>query len=157
VVIDTSPTISDLHISFYLAADYILCPTQLEFYSVQGVMQSLDHLASVQQMGTEKNMPVATLLAIVPNMWQDKQLVQKENHEFLQERYGADNVLSPIKLRTAWKQAAQFRTPIFEYEPRSIAAREARRQRFRRIRFIDRARGKLVQSPPVQRPFLEWP
>jgi cellulose biosynthesis protein BcsQ len=90
------------------------------------VIRSLEHLQAAQQYGDEHQLPVARFLAIIPNMYK-KEVVQDQNLEFLQEQYGAVNVLTPIRQRTAWRQAAQLSTPIFTFDAKSQAAREALR------------------------------
>lgn len=127
VVIDTSPTLGALHVACYFASKFILVPTQCEFYSIEGIAATLTDLESARQQGKERNLLVADIVKIVPNMYESREAVQKQNLEWIRDKYGADNVLSPIKKRTAWKQASQMRLPIFDYDPNSAAAKDANR------------------------------
>jgi chromosome partitioning protein len=125
VVIDTSPAISELHTAFYFAADYIVYPTQCEYYAIEGLNRSVQHLRRAQEVGRANNLKTAEMLGIIPNMFNGREVVQYENLGWLKGTYGREMVFDPIRLRTAWKQAAQMITPVFHYEPRSDAAVEA--------------------------------
>jgi cellulose biosynthesis protein BcsQ len=116
IIIDTSPTIGDLHVSFYAASDYIVIPTQLHYYSVQSVVNTVQDVERSREAAAAQNITVgAKVLAISPTMWKPV-IVQQQNLEYLQERFGEENVLSPIKLRKDWEEAAQMRTPIFTFD-----------------------------------------
>lgn len=127
VVIDTAPAISKLLTAVYFAADYVLFPTQCEYYSIEALIRSLEHLESAQKIGAEKGHAVGQFLGIVPTMFNGRESVQYQNLGWLQGSYGRSAVLSPIRQRTAWKQANQMRQPVFLYERKSEAAREAER------------------------------
>lgn len=126
IVIDSSPTISELHAAFYLAADSVIYPTQCEFLSIEGLTRSIDHLRRAQQIAKERGMKCADVGAIVPNMFNGRELVQYQNLGWLQGTFGLRTVLTPIRLRTAWKQASQLRTPIQAFDGKSDASSEAR-------------------------------
>ena len=124
VIIDTAPSISDLHTAFYLAADYVIFPTECEYYSIQGVIASIEHLTRAQEAGAERGYRVAQALGIVPTKYDVRESVQQENRKFLKESF-ASLVWSPVRARTAWRQAAQFRELVTDYAPESHAARDA--------------------------------
>lgn len=126
IIIDASPTISELHTAFYFAADIAFCPTQCEYLSIEGLKRSVKHLRSAQEAGAARGLKVATMGGIVPNMFNGHELVQYQNLGWLQGSYGNEMVLEPIRLRTAWKQAMQKHTSIFSFAPRTEASKEAR-------------------------------
>jgi chromosome partitioning protein len=125
VIIDASPTISELHTAFYLAADVAFCPTQCEYLSIEGLKRSVKHLQMARDAAAERGVNVARFAGIIPNMFNGHELVQYQNLGWMQGSFGNDLVLEPIRLRTAWKQAMQKRTPIFKFAPRTDAAKEA--------------------------------
>lgn len=127
VIIDTAPAITKLLTAVFFASDHIIFPTQSEYYSIEGLMRSLDHLKRAQSIGTDRSLPVGSLTGIALTMFNGRESVQYQNYGYLQGLYGRDTVLSPIRQRTAWKQANQMKSPVFLLEPRSDAAREARR------------------------------
>lgn len=126
VVIDASPTISEIHTAFYFAADIAFCPTQCEYLSIEGLKRSIKHLRSAQEAGAVRGLKVATFGGIVPNMFNGHELVQYQNLGWLQGSFGNESVLEPIRLRTAWKQAMQKHMSIFSFAPRTDASKEAR-------------------------------
>lgn len=125
-VIDASPAISQLHTAFYFAADIAFVPTQCEYLSIEGLKRSVAHLRSAQEAARSRQLKVAALGGLIPNMFNGHELVQYQNLGWLQGSFGNDLVLEPIRLRTAWKQAMQKRTAIFNFAPRTDAAKEAR-------------------------------
>lgn len=127
IVIDTAPSITKLLTAVYFASDHILFPTQCEYYSIEGLMRSLDHLDKSQAIGVERGFQAGQMAGIIPTMFNGRESVQYQNLGYLQGTYGLGSVLSPIRQRTAWKQANQMKSPVFLYEPRSDAAKEARR------------------------------
>jgi chromosome partitioning protein len=127
VVMDTAPSITKLLTAMYFASDKIIFPTQCEFYSIEGLMNSISHLQKSQEMGAERGIQVGESAGVVPTMFNGRESVQHQNYGYLQGTYGRDNVLSPIKQRTAWKQANQMRSPVFRFDSTSPAAKEARR------------------------------
>lgn len=127
VIIDTAPSISKLLTAVYFASDHVVFPTQCEYYSIEGLVRSLDHLERAQSIGIERGVPVGSVAGIAPTMFNGRESVQYQNLGYLQGTYGRDTVLTPVRQRTAWKQANQMKSPVFLYEPRSEAAKEARR------------------------------
>ena len=127
VIIDTSPTISDLHLSFYLASDYIVYPTECTFMSLQGLLRSVQHLERARELYGPKGYPVAEMMGIVPSKFSGRESVHSENYGWLKGKYGNEMVFTPIRRRTDWEKASQMRMPIFVLEPSSKASNEAQR------------------------------
>jgi chromosome partitioning protein len=124
VIFDTSPTPSLLHSAIYLATDHILLPTELEYYSFQGLVHSLQYRQGydtrrLQFVGRHIN-----LMGIIPTKYRGKTLEHEENLQRLQSQFG-DKVWPPLPLRIVWGEAPLRKRSIFNYAPTSIAAREA--------------------------------
>jgi chromosome partitioning protein len=127
IVVDTSPSITALHTGLYFASHYIIYPTQCEYLSIAGLQRSLEHRAKAEVVGKERNIPTASVLAIVPNMFEGRESVQYQNLGWLKGKYGDDLVWPPIRKGTVWKQASQMRQPVFALDRSSKAAMEADR------------------------------
>lgn len=124
VLIDTNPSISDLHIAYFLASDYILFPTECARYSIDGLKRSLQHLENAQAEGKINNVRVAEMLGIIPTKYYEREKVQWQLWGWLQGRFGDEKVFDPITRRTVWTKAEASARPIHAYDPSSPAARE---------------------------------
>lgn len=75
VILDAAPSADILHTAAILAADYIIIPTRLDQYSVKGVIDIIDTVYSINQMGGS-----ASIYGILPTFYElttsetDKQL-----------------------------------------------------------------------------------
>lgn len=125
IVIDTSPSISSLHVATYLAADFIVYPTICDTLSVTAVKRSLTHLEEARQHYTAQKIAVAQVLGIVPTQFYGREMVQHQHLGKLQGLYGDDNIFSPIRRLATWQQAAAQRTSVVTYQPTSEAAHDA--------------------------------
>ncbi len=125
IIVDTSPSITALHTGLYFASHYIIYPTQCEYLSIAGLQRSLDHRAQAERIGKERDLPTASVLAIVPNMFEGRESVQYQNLGWLKGKYGDELVWPPIRKGTVWKQASQMRQPVFSIDSHSKAALEA--------------------------------
>jgi chromosome partitioning protein len=137
VIIDTAPSLSDIHTAVYQAADYMIMPTMCSRMSVQGIINSLGHLEQMRQALTPYGIDIATLLGIVPTMFYGRELVQHQTLGRLQGRFGDSVVLEPIKRRAIWEQASAKRQPVYVYDPASRASKEA-------SEFVDTVLGRVV-------------
>ena len=129
VIIDTSPTPSLLHGAIYLATDMILYPTLLEFWSFDGLAESIHHQRAIQD---RKHVSVA---GIVPMRMRKTTLEHCENLERLREQFGA-LVWPPIPERIIWAEAASAQVPVIAHSPGSEADSHA-------WELVDRLEGAL--------------
>lgn len=124
VLFDTPPTPSLLHSAIYLATDQILLPTELEYYSFQGLVHSLQHRANHEKTRMELIGRSINLMGILPNKYRGKTLEHEENLQRLRSQFG-DKVWEPLPLRIVWGEAPLRKRSIFNYAPGSAASREA--------------------------------
>ncbi len=127
VVIDTAPSISEIHSAVYQASSHILMPTMCARLSLQGVQRSMQHIEGARKILEPHGIRIGQLLGILPTMFYGRELVQYQTLGKLQGKYGDDLVFSEIRRRAAWEQASAMQTPVTVYEPKSDAAVEARR------------------------------
>lgn len=118
VVIDTAPTPSLLHGAIYLASDAILYPTLLEYWSFDGLAESITHQRVIQD---RKPVQVA---GIVPIRVRAGTLEHSDNLGKLRAQFG-DLVWHPVPERIVWAEAASAQKPVFAYAPGSDAAGHA--------------------------------
>lgn len=114
-IIDTSPTPSLLHGSIYLATDWLLYPTQCENGSIEGLVDTIGHLTSVQKAR------VVQIAGILPTRYRAGTLEHQYYLNLLKEQFGA-KVWPEVPERIVWAEAWSARKPVFLYDPRSDAA-----------------------------------
>lgn len=117
-IVDTAPTPSLLHGSIYLASDWVIYPTLLETWSLEGLADSIERLEAVQQ---SRQVRVA---GIVPTRFRATTLEHKENLERLQGRFGGF-VWAEMPERIVWAEAASYRRPVFLHASGTDAALHA--------------------------------
>lgn len=117
-LIDTAPTPSLLHGAIYLATDFVLYPTLCEFWSFDGLAESLVHRRAVESV---KQVKVA---GIIPMRVRSNTLEHTENLRSLKERFG--NLVWPIiPERIVWAEASTYQVPVFVQAPNSDASGHA--------------------------------
>ncbi|MFA7386067.1 MAG: ParA family protein [Thiohalobacteraceae bacterium] len=116
-LIDTSPAPSLLHSAVFLAADYLICPTELEVLGLDGLHESIKRVQAVRAMHG-KDLRVA---GIIPNKCRLTTLEHRENLAQLRERFGAA-VWPPIPLSIIWPEAMGFGRPVIVHAPDHEAA-----------------------------------
>lgn len=117
-IIDTAPTPSLLHGSIYMATDWVIYPTLLEHWALDGLAESLSHLRAMQ---TRRAIRVA---GIVPVRMRTITLEHRENLAVLHDECGVE-VWKPVPDRIVWAEAATYQRPVFLHAPDSPAAGDA--------------------------------
>lgn len=123
VIFDTSPTPSLLHASIYMATHAIVYPTECEFLSLDGLVQSLTHKEALQPTRDQTGMPEIDIMGIVPTKYRASTVLHNYNLNNLRRQFGR-KVWEPLTLGTIWGEASQRRRPIFNLAPDSKAANE---------------------------------
>lgn len=125
VVIDTAPQLGLLHTAFYLASTGLVHPSKCEFFSLEGLGKTKRHVSSLNADRMKYGMGSVPLLGVVPNMYQKNHAVHEHGLNLMKEEFGADNVLAPMALRTAHREAAFNGQSIYAYQPGREAELEA--------------------------------
>lgn len=123
VIFDTSPTPSLLHSSIYMATNSIVYPTECEYLSLDGLVQSISHKDMVQPTRDQWGLSNIGVMGIVPMKYRGKTVLHARNLESLHRQFG-DKVWEPINLRTIWGEASLMRRPVFHLAPDSAASEE---------------------------------
>ena len=119
-VIDTAPTPSLLHGAIYLATDWIIYPTLCEFWSFDGLAESLSHREALKIRG----LPPIRVGGIVPMRYRANTLEHSENLAKLVSRFG-ELIWRPVPERIIWAEASTYQVPVFIHAPASEAACDA--------------------------------
>lgn len=130
VIMDTSPQIGHLHLMALLASDWLIYPSAMLYYSIQGLYASFQHLQNIQNKRDEMGQPeyrVGRVMGILPTMYNSRKKVQKDSLNKLKAQYSDALFFSPLKFLTAWDEAAQLRLPINRLGYDNDAAPEAER------------------------------
>lgn len=117
VVIDCAPSVDVLHTASMVAADLLVIPTRLDQFSVEGVVETLRSLATVQQITKSR----CELAGIIPTFY-DK--VTNESHGQLKAlaRAYTNHVWPAIPQQTNCRVASRMGQTIWEYDPHSRMA-----------------------------------
>ena len=136
VIIDTSPSISSLHTSYYLASDYVIAPTECEKLPIQGLLRSINHLQKSQNIFQDAGYAVAELLGVVPTKFYGREVVQHQNLGFIRGKLGDDLVMTPVRRLSDWSKASQVGEQIYLFAPNTAASRDA-------LRFVEEVKKRL--------------
>ena len=109
VVIDTPPALGLRMSAALIAADYVVCPIELEEYSVDGVTDMLKTVFGVKQ----KYNPCLALLGIVANRFNPHSARQKEALADLIAHYAEFVVPAKISTRSAIPEALAAGVPVW--------------------------------------------
>lgn len=117
IVLDCPPNLSDLKRAVYGFADDVIVPAKADYLSLVGAQQhTVEMLQLIEEMGAK-----ARILAVVPTMAQEWQVLPGQIVNVLQEKYGnvlADSIPQSADVRDA---PAKGRL-VYEYAPRSKGA-----------------------------------
>ncbi len=129
VIIDSQPTMSQLDGSIYLAVDAFLYVTECEVLSIAGLQEVIMQMRKFSKQRQKRLGKETRIAGIIPNKYRTNTLTHQVNVGELGQMFGmfkdGGMVLSPMRLLTAWTQAANERVPMFVYEPTSEAAADA--------------------------------
>jgi len=122
VIIDTAPSLGELLYMAMRASDFYLIPTACDFLSSEGVYRIQD---SIQTINDQENYKPG-FIGVLPTFYDQ---VTKESAAIVEEleKNFKGLVLDPIHRATVLRECAAFGKTIFEYDPKSRAAREYNR------------------------------
>lgn len=112
LILDTAPTVTELAANVYLAANYLVIPTETQRLSVNGTIKTLETVTELQR---------DCVLGIVPTKHKDRQLESRANLASLHADFPS-LIWEPIANRTAWEQAPGYGKSIFVQAGKRAAA-----------------------------------
>jgi chromosome partitioning protein len=121
VLVDTAPAWDTLAVNALFYADEVLIPVSLEVMALQGMIEFVQSLDSIQQYH-----PDLVLRYILPT-FMDRRV--KKSEEILQQLQGyyGERVCDPIRYNVRLSEAPGHGQTIFEYAPRSPGAQDYQR------------------------------
>lgn len=120
VIVDTSPGWDPLTVNILFYVTEILTPVSLEVMSIQGLVEFLKSIASIQ-----KYRPQVALKYILPTFLDMRVKKSVGILEKLQELYG-NNVCAPIRYNVRLSEAPAYGQSIYEFAPGSPGASDYR-------------------------------
>jgi chromosome partitioning protein len=120
VIVDTSPGWDPLTVNILFYVTEILTPVSLEVMSIQGMVEFLKSIASIQ-----KYRPEVSLKYILPTFLDKRIRKSVEIYEKLKTLYG-NNVCEPIRYNVRLSEAPAYGQTIYEFAPGSHGANDYR-------------------------------
>lgn len=123
VVVDCPPSLGVLSVNALTAADTCIIPAQADGYSLDALEQFRDTFQAVK----EYTNPGLSIMGVLLTRYSPRAILSREAAEMIEERAQAlGTVLFRSRIRecVALKEAALLQRTIYEYAPRSNAARD---------------------------------
>jgi chromosome partitioning protein len=118
VILDCSPSINIVNLNALGFADFLLIPSSLDYFSLEGVKTTVDLIADVRANGASK----LEIVGVLPTFYDKRTSVSKLALESLRNSYGSLVFNTEIRFNTEIKKSQWFRKTIFEYAPYSHGA-----------------------------------
>jgi len=113
ILIDTPPSLGLLTVNAFVAATGVLVPVQTEYLSLRGLVQLENTLAMVR----ENLNPRASIMGIVPTMFDKRVAHAREADEILRENFGDLVYHTRIRKTVRFAEAPVKGSSILAYEP----------------------------------------
>lgn len=132
IVFDTPPAFSLLTSNIVTFCDYLVIPCTPDLYSYVGVKNTISFLDSVEPYFLKKNIPIATVLGVVPTMHDGRRNMDLDVLDDLHRLWEkaalrGGKVFSPIRADIKVKTAQVKRKLLTEFAPLSKAAEDYRK------------------------------
>lgn len=137
-IIDTAPTLGLRMSAALIVADFVLCPIELESYSIQGITNMLQTVFGIR----ERFNPGLTFLGMLPNRFNAHSNSQKANLDQLIKSYAHLMIAARIGNRSSIPEALGAGVPVWELP--KTAAREAAREMKQVFALVE---SKMEASP----------
>jgi chromosome partitioning protein len=118
VILDCSPSINIVNLNALGFADYLLIPTSLDYFSLEGVKSTIELTADLKASNQGK----LEILGVLPTFYDKRTIVSRMALEALRKTYGALVLETEIRLNTEIKKSQWYRKTIFEFAPFSHGA-----------------------------------
>ena len=125
VVIDTPPALGFLTVNAFAASDYVVIPMLADIFSLQGIAQLSDSLERLKQACN----PELTIGGILLCRFDGRTILGRrirETAEMIASQMGSRLYKTKIRSSIAVQESQTNQVGIFDYAPRSSAARDYR-------------------------------
>jgi len=141
IILDCPPSHGLIHLNALLFAEYIIFPVTPEVWSYDGLEGVLGSIKRMQKYFNYK----PTIIGALPTIVDERYSLTEQVRSLLEQTFGKDKLLSPIRTDAKLKNSQKKGQTIFEFAPRSRAAEDYDRladEVLRRVGLKKKARGK---------------
>jgi chromosome partitioning protein len=117
-ILDCSPSINIINFNALGFADYLLIPSSLDYFSLEGVRTTLEITDDVNNGGNG----CVEILGVLPTFYDRRTVVARLALESLRSEYGNMIFKTEIRTNAQIKRSQWHRKTIFEYAPYSYGA-----------------------------------
>lgn len=117
-ILDCSPSINIVNLNALGFADYLLIPSSLDYFSLEGVKSTIElteEIKSTEQRRLE-------ILGVLPTFFDKRTTISKMALDALRNTYGAMVFETEIRFNSEIKKSQWYKKTIFEYAPYSHGA-----------------------------------
>ncbi len=126
VILDCSPSINIVNLNALAFADYLLIPSSLDYFSLEGVKSTIELSNEIRSGGSNGNGANGAgrleILGVLPTFYDKRTNVSKMALDSLRNTYGNLVLQTEIRANTEIKKSQWFRKTIFEFAPYSHGA-----------------------------------
>jgi chromosome partitioning protein len=123
VILDCSPSINIVNLNALSFADFLLIPSSLDYFSLEGVRSTIELSAEIRGNGNgDKSGGKLEILGVLPTFYDGRTNVARMALESLRSTYGNLVFQTEIRANTEIKKSQWFRKTIFEFAPYSHGA-----------------------------------
>jgi len=119
IIFDTAPSVGGIQERALFAADLILIPSATEFFSMDGLLRTMQLLHILQEQFDWRG----KLLGILPTFYDEETRESAKSMADLLEKFG-ENLLRPIHRATILRECPSEGKTIYEKDPASRSSRE---------------------------------
>ena len=119
IILDTAPSVGGIQERALFAADLVLTPSATEFFSMDGLAQTMELLKTLR----EKFEWNGKLLGVLPTFYDEETRESTKSMADLQESFG-EILLKPIHRATILRECPSEGKTIFEKDPASRSSQE---------------------------------
>lgn len=123
IILDCPPAHGLIHLNALLFAEYIIFPVTPEVWSYDGLEGVLGSIKRMHKYFNYK--PV--IIGALPTIIDERYSLTGEVRQLLEETFGSDKLLPPIRTDAKLKNSQKKGQTIFEFAPRSRAAEDYNR------------------------------
>lgn len=121
LIVDTPPTLGVSLVGSLLSADFVLCPVELEVYSMLGIEKMYKTIMSAKKFN-----PNLALLGILPSKVDTRSARQKGHLQELRSKFPDAVLEQQVTLRSGIAEALSIQKPVWEIK--KTEARKAARE-----------------------------
>lgn len=118
IILDCPPAHGLIHLNALLFAEYIIFPVTPEVWSYDGLEGVLGSIKRMHKYFNYK----PTIIGALPTIVDERYSLTDEVRHLLEETFGQDKLLPPIRTDAKLKNSQKKGQTIFEFAPRSRAA-----------------------------------